>query len=244
MKLTPEEKADRRESFRRMNLAGKIDYIFSYYKLALVLILIAVIAAVSLISKAVTHKNVLVYLGIINVAVGEDLQQQLSEAFVLSEDKNPRRNEVYVYSDLYISEDPPQEYHEYSYASRMKMLAAINAKQADVVLLNRESYDLFSRSEYLLDLKELLAQNDPELLQRAEQYLQENDVILKDNVMELRLGTADKYEAEIVRMANGLEVDGLPFFASAGFPEPVYLAVIGNTPRTDNVIAYLEYLFR
>lgn len=42
--------------------------------------------------------------------------------------------------------------HEYAYASKMKLFAAINAKQLDLVLMNREAYDLCSQSGFLMDL--------------------------------------------------------------------------------------------
>ena len=48
MKLSPKERAEIRESFRRMNLAQKLEYIFSYDKLPIVLFYIfPLIASVS-----------------------------------------------------------------------------------------------------------------------------------------------------------------------------------------------------
>ena len=242
MKLTPEEKAERRAAFRRMDLPGKLEYIFAYFKLPLVLLLIALIAAGTVLSHAITRKNELLYLGLINVAVSEDMQERLTGGFVDAMGADPRKNEVYPYWGLYISDAPAEEYHEYSYASRLKMLAAMNAKQVDVVLLNRESYDLFSHSGYLLDLAELLQEEDPALLRGAAPYLTENDVILDDNAIEMELGTADAYAAETVPVRNALEVSGTPTLAPAGFPEPVYLAVIANSPRQTEALAYIRYI--
>lgn len=242
MKLSPQEKADRKAAFRRMTVAGKLEYIFAYYKLPLVLILIALIAVGTVISHAIRRKNELLYLALINVAVSDELEEQLTEGFVGALGEDPGKNEVYAYTGLYISDNPAEENHEYSYASRLKMLAAMNAEQVDVVLLNRESYDLFSHSGYLLDLNELLQKEAPDLLPDAAAYLTENEVILEDNAIELELGTADAYQAVTESAANALEVSRAPIFTGAGFPEPVYLGVIANSPRLSAAAAYLQYV--
>ena len=242
MKLTPQEKADRKAAFKRMDLPARIDYIFSYYKLPLVLLLIAVIFLVTVAHHYISKKHELLYLGVINVSVGDDLMEPLTEGFVEHLGVNPKKNEVYTYRDLYISENPAPEFHQYAYTSRLKMLAAINAKQVDVVLMNRESYDLFSHSGYLLDLASFLQEEDPELFTQLQPLLTENEVILEDNAEEMTLGTADSYQAEAVSCTNGLAVSDLPFFASAHFPEPVYLCVIANSTHLPAVLSYIRYL--
>ena len=242
MKLTPQEKADRKAAFRRMNFSARAEYIFSYYKLPLVLILIAVIFIVTVAYHRITKKNELLYLGLINVSAGDEVMEELTDGFINSLDVNSKKNEVYTYRDLYISENPAPEYHQYAYTSRLKMLAAMNAKQVDVVLLNKEAYDLFSRSGYLLDLQTFLQQDDPDLLPLLQPCLTENEVILEDNSIEMQLGTEDSYTADTVSFVNGIEVSGLPFFSSAAFPGPVYLCVIANCPRLPAVISYLRYL--
>ena len=242
MKLSPQEKADRKASFRRMSVPGKLEYIFSYYKLPIVLILIGVIFAVTVVYHTVTRKNELIYLGLINVAVGDDMNQILTDGFVEAVGEKLSESEVYVYSGLYLSENPAEENHEYSYASRLKLLASVNAMQMDVVLLNRESYDILSHSGYLIDLGGLLGQEDPQLLPEASALLTENEVILEDNAIEMELGTADAYQAETVSAANALEISGVPILRSAGFQEPVYLCVIANSPRLSEAAAYIRYV--
>ncbi len=239
MKLSPQERADRRAAFRRMGLAEKLGYILAYYKLPLVLILIAAIAAGSVITRLATRKNELLYLALVNVSVGDDLTDSLTDGFVAAMGEDPGESEVYVYAGLYLSENPAEENHEYSYASRLKLLAAIDAEQLDVVLLNREAYDLLSRSGYLLDLHDLPGTEDAPPLSDAAAYLTENDVILDDNALEVRLGTADAYEAVTVTAVNAVEISSLPLFAPAGFSEPVYLGVIANSPRLPAAAAYI-----
>ena len=242
MKLTAQEKADRKAAFALMSIPEKLEYVFAYYKLPLVLLLIGLIFAGSVLSRQITRKNELLYLGLVNVAAGEDMQERLTGGFVRTQEADPRKNEVYLYADMYISDDPPAEYHEYSYASKLKILAAIDAKEMDVVFLNRESYDIFSRNGYLLDLSVLLTKEAPGLLPEAGPLLTENEIILEDNSIEMELGTADSYQAQTMSQSNALEVTSVPVFASAGFQEPVFLGVIANSPREKEASAYIQYI--
>lgn len=244
MSLTPEEKNARKEAFRRMTPAGKAEYLLTYYKFPLVMLTIILIITISGITRLVTRKNELLYLAYVNVAVGEDLAEQLTETFVSTIGENPKKSVVYTYSGIYISDDPAEENHEYSYASKLKVLAAINAKQMDIVLLNQESYDIFSQSGYLLDLSELLENQAPELLQKAAPHLSQNIVVLDDNAVEIELGTADTYKAETRTDTNALEISTLPSMKNAGFKEPVYLGIIANSPRLDQAAAYISYLMQ
>ena len=243
MKLSPQEKADRRAAFHRMSVPEKLEYILAYYKLPIVLVLIALIFLGTVISHAVTRKNHLLFLGFVNVSVGEDLEDRLTDRFLEATGADPKRNDVYTYTGLYLSDHPAEENHEYSYASKLKILAAINARQMDLVLLNREAYDICSHSGYLLDLSEFLQQRgDPELYGLAASCLSENDVVLSDNAIEMELGTADAYRADVETAVNGLEVSGLPAFRTAEFQEPVFLCVIANSPRLSEILDYMGYI--
>lgn len=222
-------------AFRAMSPKEKAGYIFDYYKLPILLGLLAAVILCATAHRLLTKKETVLYMGLANVAVGADLEESLTSGFLNVLGISERKNQVYVYSGLYLSEDPAPENHEYAYASRLKLLAAVNAKQLDVVLMNREGYDLLSRSGYLLDLTGLLPD-------AAGAYLTENTVVLEDNATEVRLNEAETYEAVTEMVANALEVTSLPLFSAAGFPEPVYGGIIANTPRPDEAARYLTYL--
>ena len=56
MQLSEKERAANRDAFRKMNLAQKAEYIFAYYKLPLVLLLVAVVSLASAAKYFLTHK--------------------------------------------------------------------------------------------------------------------------------------------------------------------------------------------
>lgn len=239
MKLTKEERAARRDSFRRMNAADKADYIYTYYKLPIFLALIALWFVCSTVYHQITKKEVVLYSAHINVSVGEELERQLGEEFVSATGASPRRTEVYLYRGLYLSDDASTENHQYGYASRLKLLAAIEAKQLDVVLMNQEAYDILSQNEYLLDLSDFL---DDSLYQLLKPHLSANTVILEDNAIEYNLNEADAYVAVTEEVVNGIDVSAFPAFFKARFPDTIYLGIIANSPRLPAVLQYIEYM--
>lgn len=239
MKLTKEERAARKASFRGMNLAGKADYIYTYYKLPVLLGLIALYLVCSAVYRQMTKKEAVLYTALVNVSVGDELESQLNEGFISASEADPRKAEVYLYRGTYLSDDPSAENHAYGYASKLKLMAAIEAKQLDVVLMNKEAYDLCSQKGYLLEFPDLLPDSQYRLL---EENLTTNTVILEDNAIEYALREANRYQAVTEEVPNGIDVSTLPLFQEAGFSDPVYLGVVANSPRLPAVIEYISYL--
>lgn len=234
MKRSPEEIAALRESFRKMDTPHKIEYIYTYHKWTILLVLLALYILGSTAYRQLTKKDVPLYLGLVNVSVGTELQQTMTADFLTAQGLNPDKNEVLVYTGLYFSDNPSEEDHQYAYASRMKIMASVNAKKLDVVLMNEESYKLLSQNGYLLPLDSL-----PEALTP---YLTENEVVLESNSIEVQLNQADEYHIVTETAANGLDVSGFPLFRDAGFDGAVYMGVIANTLHWDTAVSYLQYL--
>ena len=241
MKLSREERASLRASFGKMRPMEKADYLLTYYRLPIFLSLLALVLLCSTVYRLITKKDVVLYSAHINIAVGDTLESHLNADFISSTGGNPKRAEVRIYQGVYLSDSPTQEDHQYSYASRLKVMSAIEAKELDVVLMNRESYDIFSHSGYLLELPGLLEEN-ASLAHLVEPYLTANTVILEDNAIEYQLGQAARYEATTQEAVNAVEVSGLPLFSQAGFPDRVYLGVIANSPRSPAALRYIQYL--
>ena len=152
MKLSPEERRHRWQQFREMPVSKKAEHIWMYYKIPLILLACFVYLLASGIHNALTQKSPVVYLAYLNISAGDDMDGYLSDGFISDLGRNPEKEEVYRYFNLYLSDNPSAENHEYAYTSGLKLLAAINAKQLDLVLMNKEAYDLCSANGYLLDL--------------------------------------------------------------------------------------------
>ena len=240
MKLSPQEKAAHRAAFQAMSPGKKLEHILTYYKVPILLGLVLLAVLGSVVHRQLTQKEELLYLGLLNVGIGEDLEEGLNEGYLRSAGLDEKRQEVYLYRDLYLSDKADVVNHEYAYASRMKVMGAIQAKKLDLVLMNREAYDLFSQSGYLMALDAWLP--GIEAAESLRPCLVSNTVVLEDNTIAYQLGEAESHELVTEEAINGLDVSRLPLIASAGFPEATYLGVLANSERLDACADYLAYL--
>ena len=235
VKLSEEEKTAHKAAFQAMTPAEKADHIFTYHKWTILLVLLVLLIIGSTIHRQLTQKRPVLYLAVVNVSLGEDVQKQLTQDFLTETGGDARRQEVYLYRDLYLSEDADALNHEYAYASKVKLTGAISAGKLDLVLMNREAYDIFSRQGYLMELTSL-----PDALSP---YITENEVILSDNSVDYLLGNAAEEQIVTEAVPNSLAVSSLPLFRDAGFNGDLYIGVLSNSPRQEETAAYFRYIF-
>lgn len=241
MKLSEKEKAAQKAAFRAMSPEKKLEHILTYYKWPILLALVVLLVLGSVVYRELTKKEQVLQLALVNVAVGEDMKRELSSDFIEAEGGNPRRQEVYLYPDLYISENADTLNHEYAYASQMKLMGAIQSQKLDLVIMNREGYDVLSQKGYLAELPALL-RADPALAEALAPLLVENEVVLSDNSIEVMLGEAENRERVTQSAANGVALGSLPLFENAGFDSEIYLGVIANGQHAEAALRYLRYL--
>lgn len=228
------------------SLHGKkrLQFIWDYYKLPIAVLCITVYAALSILHSRLAKKDILLYTALVNVAAGDDLTDKLDRMFLESENIDPSKNMLRIYSGLYLTEDTDSAFHEYTFASRTKILAAIDAEQLDVVLMNKEAFDSFSQNGYLCSLDKLLSREDPALFQMLEPYFMENAIILEDNKIDLYLDESADYHARTETHLTGLDLSACPAIQDAGFEDTVYLGIVDNSPRKNTAVAYLQYLYK
>lgn len=109
--------------------------------------------------------------------------------------------------------------------------------------MNQEAFDAFSQNGYLYDLEDFLPQADSGLYNAVKPDLAANIVILEDNQEELMFDASASYHAVTEEHYYGIDLSRTTLIDSAGFHEPVYFGIIANTPRTDNAVDYLKYLY-
>ena len=115
MKLSKQEKAARRAAFQEMDAKDKLDYILTYYKHIILLVLAALILLGSAVHHSLTRKEAVFYLGLINVSIGDDLTFSLNKEYLDKTGTDFRKNEIVLYPGMYLSEDAATENHSYAY---------------------------------------------------------------------------------------------------------------------------------
>ena len=143
------------ETLRSLRGRKRLEQIWTYYKLPIFLVLLAIYAVCYIGYRQATRKNEVLYLAMVNVSAGQQLTEQLTQGF-LDQQGLTQKDDVYLYNGLLLSEEADQQY---VYASRMKIMGALAADQLDVVLMDAEARDAFLEEGYLADLRTL----DPSL---------------------------------------------------------------------------------
>lgn len=221
----------------------KLQYIWDYFKLPLAVPGIILYVIIYISYRHFTYQEPVLYTALVNVNAGENLTRQLNEDFLDAMGINTSQNKLYLYSGLYLTDDENNAYHAYTYASRIKILAAIEGELLDVVLMDQESFDAFSQNGYLCNIDELLRAEAPSFYKDIEPFIVTNTFIAEDNSFELQFDSTIPYRAVTEEYPMGLDISQTGFMKQAGFPETVYLGIIANSPRKDTALAYLLYLF-
>ena len=137
------------ETLRSLHGRKRLEQIWTYYKLPIFLVLLAIYAVCYIGYRQATRKNEVLYLAMVNVSAGQQLTEQLTQGF-LDQQGLTQKDDVYLYNGLLLSEEADQQY---VYASRMKIMGALAADQLDVVLMDAEARDAFLEEGYLADLR-------------------------------------------------------------------------------------------
>lgn len=244
-----------------LSLTSRIQYIWDYYKVPLFTAALLIYIICYIIFRHATDRDILLYVAAVNTPVQKETEDFIN-SFPKSDYavpgagssaagpvdaatgpnkqdiKNPKTSVVSLAKDLYLTSDPDSEYHQYVYASRLKILASIEAEKLDIVLADREAMDAFAAQGFLMPLESVFA-DDPQILAR----LETGTVILEDNQIEVMLDESVSYEA--VTRSEKAYLDLSDMTTLPGMPEgrPVYIGIIANTPRQDMAVAFVRRLF-
>ena len=142
-----------RDTLRSLHGRKKWEHIWAYYKLPIAIVLIVVYILGYAAYRHLTKKEDVLYLGLVNVAVGSDLTEQLTTDFAENQQLT-KKQQVDLLSGLLLTESENAD-EQYVYASEMKLLGAVSAQRLDVVLMDGSARDKLLADDYFLDLRTL-----------------------------------------------------------------------------------------
>lgn len=233
-----------KQKFRSLHGKAKLRYIWDYYKLPIAILCIILYIIGYSIYGHVTQKTTVLSAALVNVSVNDSLALELTDDYLTDQNLNPKKMEFQLYSDLYLTDNEKDPNHEYTYASRMKILGAIDSQSLDLVFMNKEAFDAFSQNGYLCNMERLLSQTDEKVYQLLSKYLQTNTVILEDNAIDLYLDDSVTYTAQTAEYPMGLDISNSPYIKNANMSGTIYLGVIANSPHQSEAVNYINYLFK
>ena len=228
-----------RKTQGKLKGAARLQYIWDYYKLPIFLICVCIYAAGYIAWRNVTAEYPQLYLAYVNLEIGETLDHHLTEEFIDHLHPDEKNSVVKTIRNLALTENLQEVDASYVHASQVKILAAIDNRQLDVVLMNQEAFDAFSQNGFLMNLDSFSREQG---LTWLEPYFVENIEILSDNASEVLTDPSVTYHSETETYPMGIEISGFPCIKEAGFPDHVYLGIIANTEHAGNAAAYAAYL--
>lgn len=241
VKQTQSDRHATKKIWRTLSTAQRLQYLFDYYRLPILGICIVLYILGYTAFRHFAHTDTLLYTALVNVSAGETLTGQLTDGYLDHIKADPNRSSCTLYSGWYLTDDPSSDVYAYTQATRMKVLASIDSEQLDVVLMNREAFDAFAQNGYLCNL-EILLKEDPILYGRIQPFLSDNIEILEDNAEDLLLDPSLTYEATTAEYAMAVDLSNCGVLGDAGFSDSIYFGIIGNSPRMQEAVSYLQYL--
>ncbi|MDO4620198.1 MAG: hypothetical protein Q4B09_06195 [Lachnospiraceae bacterium] len=137
-----------KEHLKELHGKAKLLYIWQYYKLPIVIVCAAVYFICSFIYGQVTRKERVLYAAVSNIELSPDSVETLTTQFLDACSLDAKKEEVSLSQGLYLSDSETAD-AQFTAASRMKLLASIEAKQLDVIICTQEVLDEFDENEWL-----------------------------------------------------------------------------------------------
>ena len=221
---------------------AKLGYIWSYYKLQIVIICIFLYIAGYMIYGNLTHKDAVLYTALVNITANDAFKEELTADFLDYFGANVRKENVALYDGLYLTEDADDPDFGYVYASNTKITASIAGGLLDVVVMDKKSFDIFAKRGYLCNIEQFLMQEAPELYQDLQPDLVKNTVIIEDNSVDVQLDPSIAYTSVTDEYPMAVDLSQSELIRKEGFDGTLYLGIIANAPHKDAAVAYLQYL--
>lgn len=223
-----------------MQLHGRkrLQFFWDYYKLPIIIILIAIYIIGFMIYRQVTKKDTVLSVACVNMNISKDTQNALTDGFLQEFEGGSRRNQIEFYTNLLVPASEDSESgaassdgaapsdgasssddavptdgatYDYAYSSQLKLLAMITDKSLDVVLMDDAAYGVFSRNDYLLPLTG----------REAETLNSDSILTAKGDAMDVTDGTRLK---------------------GAGLSGKIYAGIIANSQHVKTAVRYLNGL--
>lgn len=228
--------------FSDMPPRKRLQYIWDYYKVPLAAGAVILYIILYIGWRYLTRQDLVLYGALVNVQISEEVRNRFedfpqSEAFAQNVSEPTRRSAVDLAENLFLISDAGSDYHEYVYASRLKILASIEAGKLDLVIGDAQAIEAFAGQGFLLPLDGLF--EDKEIQNR----LREGTVILEDNHIDVLLDESVPYEALTRTELTAIDLTGLEGFVPLIDGNKIYLGIIANSERKKAALTFAESLF-
>lgn len=211
-----------KDKLSKMNMKGKLEYIWEYYKYWI----IGIIAFIALIYGIVdaqieNSKPTYLYLTMVNSNLVSPKETTLMDEFADYAQINLDKEKLNLDTSIQMKTDMSDEY---SMNSSAKMFAQFAAKTIDATVMDKDMIDFFVEKDAFVDLKEVL----PEDFYNAHK---DNFITGKDSEGKEFVCAMDISDSVIFQSSNAY-VSNTPYYS-----------IIVNSNNQANSIEFLQFLY-
>ncbi|MBQ9765905.1 MAG: hypothetical protein IJW18_06885 [Lachnospiraceae bacterium] len=209
---------------KEMTFGEKLEYIWEYYKVHIIITAVLVFFVVSMIK--VVYNNIkyesIFHCAVVNSILSTEEENYLLDGFGEYIDVD-KEHETMTFDSTYIFFWDQQSFQsDTTYASRMKVAAALAAKELDIFVADKTYVESATPEEQFMDLSTTLP---AELYAVVEPYV---------------FYSADK-DGEMRPFAVDLSSTHLG--DGVFYQDPPYFAIVSNTQHLETAIEFLKYAF-
>ncbi|WP_027421602.1 hypothetical protein [Lachnobacterium bovis] len=140
------------DKFKKLSTKAKIEYIYDYYKLHIILGFIVIGILSILIYNAVNKSSPSLSIGCINTPTNNDRELLLTKKYIQSNTTKIKTKDIELVKGFRFSNSKDSIDYDYTYASNVKFLARITDKTLDVVVFDKEGLRVLKKKGYLLTI--------------------------------------------------------------------------------------------
>ncbi len=233
--MTDTEKRERSERFRRMDRKQKLQYIWDYYKIPIIVVIVLILATTSIVRDRLNAKKTVLYVAMLDSNASYVMESNLLDDFTASLEGFDADREQMVINADYDTESKGMT----GFTFIEKTVADYSADIIDATIAPKEAIEKYADHQAYGDLSGLLPKDVFEKLQAGGYEM-------------IRHTYEDPATGERYEYVAAVNVSDSPAI-KAGFTDlegekkdyfdgDCYYAISPNTENMDNCVAFLEYL--
>jgi len=234
------ENLNYKPDWKQMKPADRASYIWTYYKLPIVIAVIAVCLIIQAVTGYLRRTNDILFTGYANMVIPDDRIDLLTNGYIASIPSHGKRDSVSLTYLGYLSEEPTGLNPQEAFAAQMKVLATIEAGALDVVIMDQTAFDIFSINGFLQDLSS--ADFDQAIPEQLRDKLIKNTVLIESNAAEAQFDPTVELHEVTEEQLLGVDLSGSPLFSDLTEDGNVYAGIITAPARLDESLSYIAYL--
>ena len=262
-RIKSKDDQDLRENLRKMTFPEKVDHIWRYYRIPIIIAAAAVIFIVSLSKSILSQKTCVLHADFLNGITADDTKTEaVTEGFASYAGIDLKKQDVILEGNLYVTQEISQMSYE-DMQTHQILMVKMAAKEIDALAADAVTYDYYTEIGAFSDLREVMTEEelaafegriyyaDRAYLAKVQQAMEDPNYVrpvLSDEEIRAKTDPALFVMPDPAEMEDpipvGIMANGLAPMEELGFyPNTVcIIGVTSNGANPGNAVKFLQYL--